>query len=94
MYYKLLTDPFIGAETITLEPGTNATLVFTWTPPTYGRYEIRAESSEVPNEADIINNVHVITVYIVVGVQVGLAIAGGGEQCGEMSVIFSLLVEV
>ena len=62
-YYKLLTDYFIGAETITLE-------------------------------ADIINNVRVITVYIVVGVQVGLAIVGGGEQCGEMSVIFSLLVEI
>jgi len=50
--------------------------------------------SQVPNEADIINKVRVITVYIVVGVQVGLALLGGGEQCGEMSVIFSLLVEV
>ena len=49
--YKLLTDPFIGAENITLELGANATLVFTWTPPTYGRYEICAEASEISNDA-------------------------------------------
>ena len=72
VWYTLLTDPLIGTKTITLEPGANATLVFTWTP-TYGRYEIRAEASEVPNEADIINNVRVITVYI------GSGSSGGGS---------------
>jgi len=76
VWYTLLTDPLIGTETITLEPGANATLVFTWTPPTYGRYEIRSEASEVPNEADIINNVRVITVYIGSGSSGGSGVSG------------------
>lgn len=63
-YYILLTDPLIGTQTITLEPGVNATLVFTWTPPTYGRYEIRAEASPVAGEVDTADNIQVAYIYI------------------------------
>lgn len=63
-YYTLLTDPLIGTQTITLEPGVNATLIFTWTPPTYGRYEIRAEASTVPGEVDTADNIQVAYIYI------------------------------
>jgi len=71
-YYTLLTDPLIGNQTITLEPGANTTLTFPWTPPTYGRYEIRAEASIVPGEVDTADNIKTTVIYI----------NGGGESSG------------
>jgi len=63
-YYTRLTDPLIGTQTITLERGANATLTFTWTPPTYGRYEILAEASIVEGETDTADNNRTIIVYV------------------------------
>ena len=74
IYYTLLTDPLIGTQTVTLAPGENATLVFAWTAPTYGRYEIRAEASIVHGELDITDNVRIIIVHIGAGSSGGLSI--------------------
>jgi len=63
-YYTLLTDPLIGTQTITLTKGTNSTLTFMWTPPSPGRYEIRAEADTVPGETDIADNTRAITISI------------------------------
>jgi len=64
VYYTRLFDPLIGTQTITLEAGASSTLSFNWTPPTYGRYEIRAEASTVPGEVDTVDNVQTITIFI------------------------------
>ncbi|MBS7620884.1 hypothetical protein KEJ32_02005 [Candidatus Bathyarchaeota archaeon] len=63
-YYTLLTDPQIGAQTITLEPKTNITLTFTWSPPQSGRYEIRAEAEPVEGEVYTQDNTLTIQIYI------------------------------
>ena len=63
-YYRLLTDPLIGTQTITLEPGAKATLTFAWTPPTSGRYKIRAEANIVPEETDTADNIRTTTIYV------------------------------
>lgn len=63
-YYRLLTDPLIGTQTITLELGAKTTLTFAWTPPTSGRYKIRAEANIVPEETDTADNTHTITIYV------------------------------
>lgn len=63
-YYTRLTDPLIGTQTITLERGTNSTLNFAWTPPAYGRYEIRAEASTVSGEVDVVDNSRTIIIYV------------------------------
>ncbi|MDI6904744.1 MAG: cohesin domain-containing protein [Candidatus Bathyarchaeia archaeon] len=75
-YYTLLTDPLIGTQTVTLEPGANATLVFTWTPPTCGRYEIHAEASIVPGEVDTTDNVRTLIIYISGGSSGGSSVGG------------------
>lgn len=56
VYYTRLADPLIGTQTVTLTRGANTTLTFTWTPPTTGRYKIRAEASVVPGEVDTADN--------------------------------------
>jgi len=76
-YYTLLTDPLIGTQTITLEPGANATLVFTWAPPRYGRYEILAEASTVPGEVDTSDNTRTIIICVDGGG------SGGGLGCSK-----------
>jgi len=63
-YYTRLTDPMIGTQTVTLEPGANITLAFTWTPPAYGRYKILAEASIVEGETDTDDNVRTIIIYV------------------------------
>ena len=63
-YYTQLFDPLIGTQTITLEAGASSTLSFNWTPPIYGRYEIRAEASTVPGEVDTVDNVQTITIFV------------------------------
>lgn len=63
-YYTRLTDPLIGTQTVTLERGSSSTLIFAWTPPTYGRYEIRAEASTVLGEVDTADNSRTIIVHI------------------------------
>jgi hypothetical protein len=55
-YYTLLGDPLIGVQTITLESGVEATLVFVWHPPSFGEYEIRAEASIILNESNVDDN--------------------------------------
>lgn len=63
-YYTRLTDPLIGTQTVTLEPGANTTLTFAWSPPTYGRYEILAEASIVPGEVDTDDNTRALIIYV------------------------------
>jgi hypothetical protein len=75
-YYTFLTEPLIGTQTITLAPGENATLVFTWTAPTCGRYEIRAEVSVVSGEVDTTDNIRTIIIYVSGGSSGGSSVGG------------------
>lgn len=63
-YYTLLTDPLIGTQTITLEPGETITLNFTWTPNATGRYEIKAYTSTIPNDVDPSDNTKITYLYV------------------------------
>lgn len=56
LYYTRLYDRLIGTQNVTLATGANTTLTFEWTPNMTGRYEIRAEASEVPGEVDTADN--------------------------------------
>jgi len=67
VYYTHLTDPLIGTQTITLEPNTNITLTFTWSPPSSGRYEIRAEAEAVAGETNTQDNTLTIQIDISLG---------------------------
>jgi hypothetical protein len=80
-YYTLLTEPLIGTQTVTLEPGANTTLTFVWTPPTYGRYEIRAEAGAVPGEVDTVDNTRTTIIYV------GDGSSNGGGLHGCRSVL-------
>ena len=64
VYYTLMVDPLIGTQTITLEPDTNATLTFTWSPPQSGRYEIQAEAGPVTGEINTQDNTLKTQIYI------------------------------
>jgi len=75
-FYTLLTDPLIGTQTVTLQPGTNTTLTFPWTPPSSGNYEIRAEANIVPSETDQADNIRTATLLILSG-------ALGTSGCGK-----------
>lgn len=55
--YTRLVDPLIGNQTLTLQLNQSETLEFTWKPTTTGRYEIKAYTSEIPNDANPDNNV-------------------------------------
>jgi len=66
VYYTRLADPLIGTQTVTLEPGANITLTFSWSP-AGGEYEIRAEANTVPGEEDTADNTLTISFYVAVG---------------------------
>ena len=66
VYYTHLTDPLIGTQTVTLEPGANTTLTFSWSPAD-GEYEIQAEANTVPGEEDTADNTLTISFYAAVG---------------------------
>jgi archaellum component FlaG (FlaF/FlaG flagellin family) len=72
-YYTLLTDPLIATQTITLEPNANVTLIFTWNPQYYGRYEIQAQADVVTGETNIQDNILTIQIYISFGTNSSLA---------------------
>ena len=63
-YYLLISDPLIGIETVTLEPNTNFTLIFTWDPPATGRYKIVAEASVIAGETDTEDNISTIVIFV------------------------------
>lgn len=83
VYYTRLGDPLIGTQTITLESGANSTPTFTWTPPSTGRYEIRAEASIVPDETDTADNTRTTIIYVGYG---------GSEASGSNSLILNLII--
>jgi parallel beta-helix repeat protein len=60
----LLFDPLIGSQTITLEPGAETTLNFTWTPTAGGRYEIKAYTSTIPNDINPSDNIRTAYIYV------------------------------
>jgi len=82
--YTLLVDPLIGTQTITLEPGESITLNFTWTPTTAGRYEIKAYTSEIPDDINPDDNV--MNTYIYVGLG-GSSGRGGGDRRFHMNLL-------
>jgi len=63
-YYLLISDPLIGIETVTLEPNTNLTLIFTWNPPATGRYKIVAEASVIAGETDTEDNISTVVIFL------------------------------
>jgi hypothetical protein len=65
--YTLIIDPLIGTETITLQPGESITLSFTWTPTTWGRYEIKVYTSQIPDDIDPSDNVLIQYIYVCSG---------------------------
>ena len=60
----LLSDPLIGTQTITLEPGETITLSFLWTATAAGRYEIKAFTSAIPNDVNPENNTKITYIYV------------------------------
>jgi hypothetical protein len=80
VYYTFLTDPIVGTQTVTLAPGEITTLVFTWTAPYCGTYEICAKASVVPGELDTTDNVRMIIIHIS-GVSLGGSSIGYMPRC-------------
>lgn len=65
LYYTRTADPLIGTQTVTdLLPGENRTLTFEWTPNTTGRYEIRANTTEILGDIDPADNTNETTIYV------------------------------
>lgn len=64
VFYTRILDPLIGTQEVTVAAGDNTTLTFEWTPNTTGRYEIRAEASEVAGEVDTTDNTRTTIVYV------------------------------
>lgn len=64
LYYTRLSDPLIGTQEVTLAEGANTTLTFEWTPNMTGRYEILANTTEIPSEIDTADNVRTTIVYV------------------------------
>ena len=62
--YTLLLDPLIGTQPITLAPGETITLNFTWTPNATGRYEIKAYTSEIPDDINPSDNTKITYLYV------------------------------
>lgn len=83
-YYTLLTDPLIGTQTTTLEGGDNTTLNFPWSP-SPGRYQIRAEASQVPDETDTADNTYTIIK------QIGSGGSNSGNESNNGYYILTLL---
>ena len=62
--YTLLFDPLIGTQTIILGPEDSITLNFTWVPNATGRYEIKAYTSEIPDDANPSDNTKITYIYV------------------------------
>jgi len=62
--YTRLVDPHIGTQTITLQPGQSITLNFTWTPNASGRYEIKAYTSQIPDDINPQDNTKTTYIYV------------------------------
>jgi len=62
--YTLLLDPLIGTQTVTLVPGQSVTLNFTWAPNATGRYEIKAYTSEIPDDINPSDNTKITYLYV------------------------------
>jgi len=67
--YTRLVDPLIGNQTLTLQPNQSQTVEFTWNPTATGIYEIKAYTSEIPNDANPENNVK--TAHLLVSSSLG-----------------------
>jgi hypothetical protein len=63
-YYTRISDPLIGTQTITIVGGENATLTFEWTANATGRYQILANTTEIPNDIDPTNNIRTTILYV------------------------------
>jgi len=61
--YTRIIDPLINTTTITLEPGEVMTINFTWTPDLFGRYEIKAYTSEIPGDVNKADNTKTTYIY-------------------------------
>ena len=66
--YTRLRDPLIGTQTVTLAPGEQIVINFTWIPTISGRYQIVAYTSEIFRDINPENNRKEIIVYITSGV--------------------------
>lgn len=60
----MVLDPFIGTQTVTVQPGETTTLNFSWTPNASGRYEIRAYTSEIQDDMSPENNTLIKYIYV------------------------------
>jgi hypothetical protein len=63
--YTRIFDPLMGIQTVILGPGESITLNFTWTPTTSGRYEIKAYTSEIPDDINPADNTLIAYIYVV-----------------------------
>jgi hypothetical protein len=61
--YTHILDPLIGTETVTLAPIESATINFTWRPITCARYEIKAYTSEMPEDINPEDNTLIAYIY-------------------------------
>jgi len=65
VYYTRLSDPLVGTQAVTnLPPSENTTLTFEWAPDITGRYEILANTTEIPNDVDTTDNTRTTIVYV------------------------------
>ena len=63
-FYRRLSDPLIGTQTVTLMKGEIIIVNFSWTPPLPGIYEVRAEASKVYGETDLDDNIYTMTIQV------------------------------
>jgi len=65
VYYTRLLDPLIGTQQVaTLTTGKNKTLTFEWTSNMTGRYEILANTTEIPYDINPADNFNTTIVYV------------------------------
>jgi hypothetical protein len=87
-YYTRLSDPLIGTQTVTLAKGATVTLTFAWNPPFPGQYEIKAETTTVPGETDIADNIYTIII------QAGYTASNMGSQTNNSISGFYMAISI
>jgi len=93
-YYTRISDPLIGTQTITIVGGENATLIFEWTANTTGRYQILANTTEIPNDIDPTNNIRTTILYVGYGENPGSYTSESINGFHMASFIFTLFASV
>jgi len=95
VYYTRIIDPLIGTQPLTnLLRSENTTLTFEWEPDMTGRYEILANTTEIPNDIDSTDNTRTTILYVGDGGSSSASINGFYMACLIFAMFGSVMVLV